>query len=149
MGLLLFSLVINIIVCIFCVKLGEEKGYSVALCLLAGFFGGFLALIVILLLPDQSQCQQELVQEAKIHQQEVDALKARIAQLEAQQSPVQPEAEDTAPAPQPVSASPCAPVVFRRRTDDLITCPRCGKRQRGNRNACYSCECLFEYEEDM
>lgn len=31
MGVLLFSLVINVIVCVFCVKLGEEKGYSVAL----------------------------------------------------------------------------------------------------------------------
>lgn len=148
MGLLLFSLVINIIVCVFCVKLGEEKGHSVVLCLLAGFFGGLLALIVILLLPDQSQYQQELVQEAKTHQQEVDILKARIAQLEAQQSPAQPETEDAAPVPEPVSAAPCAPVVFRRRTDELITCPRCGKRQRGNRNACYSCECPFEYEEN-
>lgn len=54
---------------------------------LAGFFGGFLALIVILLLPDQSQYQQELIHEAKAHQQEVDALKARIAQLESLQSP--------------------------------------------------------------
>lgn len=43
---------------VFCVKLGEEKGYSVGLCLLAGFFGGFLALIVILLLPDQNRVRR-------------------------------------------------------------------------------------------
>ena len=147
---LLFSLVIQIIVCVFCVKLGEEKGYSVGLCLLAGFFGGFLALIVILLLPDQNLRQEEMEREAKAHQKEVDDLKARIAQLESLQAPVQPEAEEAdAPPPQPAPASACAPVVFRRRTDDLITCPRCGRRQKGNRNVCYSCECLFEYEEDL
>lgn len=146
---LLFSLVIQIIVCVFCVKLGEEKGYSVGLCLLAGFFGGFLALIVILLLPDQNLRLEEMEQEAQSRQKEVDALKARIAQLESLQSPPQPEAEEDAPAPQPGPASACAPVVFRRRTDDLITCPRCGRRQKGNRNACYSCECPFEYEEDL
>lgn len=146
---LLFSLVIQIIVCVFCVKLGEEKGYSVGLCLLAGFFGGFLALIVILLLPDQNLRQEEMAHEAQARQKEMDALKARIAQLESLQSPPQPEAEeDDAPAPQPAPAPACAPVVFRRRTDELITCPRCGRRQKGNRNACYSCECPFEYEED-
>ena len=146
---LLFSLVIQIIVCVFCVKLGEEKGYSVGLCLLAGFFGGFLALIVILLLPDQNLRLEEMEQEAQARQKEVDALKARIAQLESLQSPPQPEAGEDAPAPQPGPASVCAPVVFRRRTDDLITGPRCGRRQKGNRNACYSCECPFEYEEDL
>lgn len=145
---LLFSLVIQIIVCVFCVKLGEEKGYSVGLCLLAGFFGGFLALIVILLLPDQNLRQEEMAHEAQARQKEMDALKARIAQLESLQSPPQLEAEEDAPAPQPAPAPACAPVVFRRRTDELITCPRCGRRQRGNRNACYSCECPFEYEED-
>lgn len=145
---LLFSLVIQIIVCVFCVKLGEEKGYSVGLCLLAGFFGGFLALIVILLLPDQNLRQEEMAHEAQARQKEMDALKARIAQLESLQSPPQPEAEEDAPAPQPAPAPACAPVVFRRRTDELITCPRCGRRQKGNRNACYSCECPFEYEED-
>lgn len=145
---LLFSLVIQIIVCVFCVKLGEEKGYSVGRCLLAGFFGGFLALIVILLLPDQNLRQEEMVHEAQAHQKEMDALKARIAQLESLQSPPQPEAEADVPAPQPAPAPACAPVVFRRRTDELITCPRCGRRQKGNRNACYSCECPFEYEED-
>ena len=145
---LLFSLVIQIIVCVFCVKLGEEKGYSVGLCLLAGFFGGFLALIVILLLPDQNLRQEEMAHEAQARQKEMDALKARIAQLESLQSPPQPEAEEDAPAPQPAPTPACAPVVFRRRTDELITCPRCGRRQRGNRNACYSCECPFEYEED-
>lgn len=88
--------------------------------------------------------------EVKAHQKEVDDLKARIAQLESLQAPVQSEAEEAdAPPPQPAPASACAPVVFRRRTDDLITCPRCGRRQKGNRNACYSCECPFEYEEDL
>ena len=149
MGVLLFSLVINVIVCVFCVKLGEEKGYSVALCLLAGFFGGFLALIVILLLPDQSQYQQELIHEAKAHQQEVDALKARIAQLESLQPPPQPKEAAAPPEDRPCAVSPEreGEAVFPRRTDDLIACPRCGRRQRGNRNFCYSCELPFRYED--
>ena len=149
MGLLLFSLVIKIIVCVFCVKLGEEKGYSVGLCLLAGFFGGFLALIVILLLPDQNLRQEEMEREAKAHQKEVDDLKSRIAQLESLQSPPQPEETAAQPEDEPCAAPPEADgeAVFPRRTDELIACPRCGKRQRGNRNFCYSCELPFRYEE--
>lgn len=149
MGVLLFSLVINVIVCVFCVKLGEEKGYSVALCLLAGFFGGLLALVVILLLPDQRQYQQELIHEAKAHQQEVDALKARIAQLESLQPPPQPKEAAAPPEDGPCAVSPEREggAVFPCRTDDLIVCPRCGRRQRGNRNFCYSCELPFRYEE--
>ena len=145
---LLFSLVIQIIACVFCIKLGEEKGYSVGLCLLAGFFGGFLALIVILLLPDQNLRQEEMEREAKAHQKEVDDLKARIAQLESL-SPPQPEETAAQLEDEPCAASPEADgeAVFPRRTDELIACPRCGKRQRGNRNCCYSCELPFRYEE--
>ena len=139
---LLFSLVIQIIACVFCVKLGEEKGYSVGLCLLAGFFGGFLALIVILLLPDQNLRQEEMEREAKAHQKEVDDLKARIAQLESLQSPPQPEDDPCAAPPEADGEA-----VFPRRPDELIACPRCGRRQRGNRNCCYSCELPFRYEE--
>lgn len=100
---LLFSLVIQIIACVFCIKLGEEKGYSVGLCLLAGFFGGFLALIVILLLPDQNLRQEEMERETKAHQKEVDDLKARIAQLESL-SPPQPEETAAQPEDEPCAA---------------------------------------------
>lgn len=95
---LLFSLVIQIIACVFCIKLGEEK-----LCLLAGFFGGFLALIVILLLPDQNLRQEEMERETKAHQKEVDDLKARIAQLESL-SPPQPEETAAQPEDEPCAA---------------------------------------------
>lgn len=148
MGLLLFSFVINIIVCVFCIRLGEEKGYSVGLCLLAGFFGGLLALIVILLLPDQNLRQVEMAQEARVRQKEVDTLKARIAYLESLQVSPQPEEAAAPPenAPSAVSPKPEGEAVFSRRSDDVISCPRCGKRQRGNRNFCYSCELPFRYE---
>ena len=30
--------------------------------------------------------------------------------------------------------------------EEVIACPRCGRRQRGNRNACYACGLPFQYE---
>lgn len=38
------------------------------------------------------------------------------------------------------------PVHFASRTDETIACPHCGKRQRGDRNACYSCGTPFLYD---
>lgn len=90
-----------------------------------------------------------MIHEAKAHQQEVDALKARIAQLESLQPPPQPKEAAAPPEDRPCAVSPEreGEAVFPRRTDDLIACPRCGRRQRGNRNFCYSCELPFRYEE--
>ena len=40
------------------------------------------------------------------------------------------------------------PAVFAQRTSDPVTCPRCGKRQRGDRNLCLFCELPFLYEHE-
>ena len=38
--------------------------------------------------------------------------------------------------------------VFLTRNTDIIVCPICNRRQMPNRNCCYSCGCLFAYEDD-
>ena len=40
------------------------------------------------------------------------------------------------------------PVTFPARTEETIACPRCNKKQKGNRSACYSCGTPFLYETD-
>lgn len=67
---------------ILCAILGISKGYSVGLCILAGALGSVIALIVLLLLPDRNAEQAELDR----RDQEIDALRRRIAQLERTQS---------------------------------------------------------------
>ena len=38
------------------------------------------------------------------------------------------------------------PVTFPSRTEETVLCPRCSRKQNGNRNACYSCGTPFLYE---
>ena len=96
---------------ILCAILGYAKGYSVGLCILAGALGSVIALIVLLLLPDRNAEQVELDR----RDQEIDALRQRIAQLEQAQS--QPAAPAPAqPLPQP---SPCAPASAAGRARPL------------------------------
>lgn len=56
------------------------------------------------------------------------------------------------PPPPPQEAPPArpqdAPAVFPARTKEVITCPRCGRRQRGNRDSCYACGLPFQYENE-
>lgn len=78
-------LLINIMLMVFCGKLGQAKGYHFVLCLVAGFFFSFIALIVILLLPDLTEQQAEEDLREQRHKEEVDALKDRIAALERMQ----------------------------------------------------------------
>lgn len=40
------------------------------------------------------------------------------------------------------------PVHFAARTSETIECPHCGKRQRGDRDACYSCGTPFLYDHE-
>jgi len=40
------------------------------------------------------------------------------------------------------------PVTFSSRTEESIACPCCGRKQKGNRNACYSCGTPFLYENE-
>lgn len=139
-------LLINIMLMVFCGKLGQAKGYHFVLCLVAGFFFSFIALIVILLLPDLTEQQAEEDLREQRHKEEVDALKDRIAALErmqpVSQADPQPEPPQVPPAP------PGTPVHFSSRAKEIIACPRCGKRQRGDRDLCYSCKAPFVYDEE-
>ena len=83
---------------------------------------------------------------------EIERLKKRVTELEDQLLalekilsqhgllPPMPE-EPEAPA-QPLDT----PAVFPARTEAVIACPRCGRRQKGNRDACYACGLPFQYE---
>ena len=54
--------------------------------------------------------------------------------------PPLPEESD----PEPTSG----PISFPSRTEEPISCPVCGRRQRGNRDCCYSCGVKFQYEDE-
>lgn len=132
---------------ILCAILGYAKGYSVGLCILAGALGSVIALIVLLLLPDRNAEQVELDR----RDQEIDALRQRIAQLEqAQSQPAAPAPAQPLPQPSPVSPPPPPgePARFPTRTREIIPCPGCGKRQQGNRDLCYSCKLPFIYDDE-
>ena len=132
---------------ILCAILGSAKGYSVGLCILAGALGSVIALIVLLLLPDQNAEQVELDR----RDQEIDALRQRIAQLEqAQGQPAAPASAQPLPQPSPVPPPPPPgePARFPTRTREIIPCPGCGKRQQGNRDLCYSCKLPFIYDDE-
>lgn len=142
-------LLINIILMVFCGKLGQAKGYSFILCLVAGFFFSFIALIVILLLPDLAEQQAYEARREQRHKEEVDALKDRIAALERMQPAPETDAQgEASPQPEAPQSPPGTPAHFPSRTTEVIACPRCGKRQRGDRDLCYSCKAPFLYDDE-
>jgi len=102
-----------------------------------------LAVLVLFLLPDQNQEAADLSR----RDQEIAALRQRVAELERAQQP----AKEPVPLAK-TSAAPAAPsdapAVFPARTDEVIACPRCGRRQKGNRDSCYACGLLFRYEQE-
>ena len=84
---------------------------------------------------------------------EIEGLKKRVTELEDQLLalekvlslngllPPMPEEEPETPeTPQDT------PAVFPARTEEVIACPRCGRRQKGNRDSCYACGLSFQYE---
>lgn len=86
---------------------------------------------------------------------EIERLKTRVTELENQLlalekilsqhgflPPMPEEPED----PEASNLPPDAPAIFPARTEEVIACPRCGRRQKGNRNACYACGLPFQYE---
>jgi hypothetical protein len=99
--------------------------------------------LVLFLLPDQNQEAADLSR----RDQEIAALRQRVAELERAQQP----AKEPVPLAK-TSAAPAAPsdapAVFPARTDEVIACPRCGRRQKGNRDSCYACGLLFRYEQE-
>lgn len=126
---------------ILCAVLGSSKGYSVWVCIVAGALGSLLAVLVLFLLPDQNQEAADFSRQDR----EIAALRQRVAELERAQQPAK-EPVALAKTPAAPAAPPDAPAVFPARTEEVIACPRCGRRQKGNRSACYSCGLPFQYE---
>lgn len=140
--MLLLSLLLDGLFAAMCVIVCRSKGYSAVLGAVTGFLGGLIPLIIFLLLPDRTQ---ELDDNARLDQ-ELSALRLRVAALERmQQSSEEPVSLVKPFAPEP-AAPPDAPAVFPARTEEIIACPRCGRRQKGNRSACYACGLPFQYE---
>ena len=77
----------------------------------------------------------------------ITASEKRVAELERAQQP----AKEPVPLAK-TSAAPAAPsdapAVFPARTEEVVTWPRCGRRQKGNRDSCYACGLPFRYEQE-
>lgn len=150
--MLLLSLLLSILCAVACYALGVPKGYGGAICGVAGFFGGILAIIIIALLPDKSEEKYRAEVKQSNQDKEISELKRRIAELESSKT-IEPQKEESAvsdvAAESSADAAAANTAKFPSRTEENIACPRCGKRQRGNRDACYSCGTLFQYENEI
>lgn len=143
----LLLLVIWAVVSFFCGRYGQEKGYSFWFSFLLCLFGQLIGLLAVLLLPDIARIHADAAGRDRAQDQEIAALKARLAALEKRVGvPADAPAESLSAAASGSAPQPDAPAVFPARTEDMIACPRCGRRQKGNRSACYSCGLPFQYE---
>ena len=86
---------------------------------------------------------------------EIERLKTRVTELENQLLALEkiladqgllPPAPEPSEMKEPPKRPPDAPAVFPARTEEVIACPRCGRRQKGNRDSCYACGLPFQYE---
>ena len=83
---------------------------------------------------------------------EIEKLRKRVSELElqllalekylAEQGILPPLPEESDPEPT------SGPISFPSRTEEPISCPVCGRRQRGNRDCCFSCGVKFQYEDE-
>ena len=97
---------------------------------------------------DTTSCARDRDQDKEIEklQKRISTLEAQLLSLERYLSekgvlpplPEEPESEEAVPVGEPVT--------FPAKTEDIIACPHCGKKQKGNRSACYSCGTPFQYE---
>lgn len=129
-------------------KYCKEKGYSFWLCFFLCVLLQLAGILIVFLLPDIARMRAEAEARQRGRDEEFTALKKRIAQLEQAQGtdavPKPPE-----PLPKQVPAPPPgAPARFPARTPEIVPCPRCGKRQQGNRDLCYSCKLPFVYDDE-
>ena len=122
--------------------MSRHKGYSAAIGVIAGVVGGIFGLVFILVLPDRIQEQEDFIQQ----DQELSSLRQRVAALERIQQSSEEPVSLVKPVPPMPAAPPDTPAVFPARTEEVIACPRCGRRQKGNRNGCYACGLPFQYE---
>ena len=132
-------------------KYCKEKGYSFWLCFFLCLLLQLAGILIVFLLPDIAQTRAETEAHRRYRDDEIAALKKRITQLEqAQGKAADPEplksAVNREPAPPPSPSG--EPARFPTRTSEPVICPRCGKHQRGDRSACYSCGLPFQYADE-
>ena len=92
---MLISFLIGLLFAAMCAIVGRQKGYSTALCILLGFFGRLICLLILILLPDRMQEQYE----SDHLKQELSSLRQRMAELE--------QALEPTPAAQASAGRPC------------------------------------------
>ena len=135
------------VISFFCGRYGREKGYSFWFSFLLCLFGQLIGLLAVLLLPDIARIHADAAGRDRAQDREIAALKARLAALEkAAGAPAGAPTERPSAAASGPASQPDAPAVFPARTEELVACPRCGRRQKGNRSACYACGLPFQYE---
>ena len=98
---MLISFLIGLLFAAMCAIVGRQKGYSTALCILLGFFGRLICLLILILLPDRMQEQYE----SDHLKQELSSLRQRMAELEQALEPT-PTPEPAAPAADAQAAPP-------------------------------------------
>ena len=101
---MLISFLIGLLFAAMCAIVGRQKGYSTALCILLGFFGRLICLLILILLPDRMQEQYE----SDHLKQELSSLRQRMAELEQALEPT-PAPEPAAPAADAQAAPPKRP----------------------------------------
>ena len=92
----ILTLVIYVAMVVACFKIGKNKGYSGILCGVLGALGP-LVLIVLLFLPNKRKAAEEAAARDREQQRKMDAMSARIRELENAQKKA--EASAAAPAP--------------------------------------------------
>ena len=89
-------------------------------------------------------CQKEEISSLKRQLADLDAQLLEMKWVLAQHGILPPMPEEHEPPDLP----PDAPAVFPARTEAVIACPRCGRRQKGSRDSCYACGLSFQYENE-
>ena len=117
---MLISFLIGLLFAAMCAIVGRQKGYSTALCILLGFFGRLICLLILILLPDRMQEQYE----SDHLKQELSSLRQRMAELEQALEPT-PAPEPAAPAADAQAAppSPAPGVAATRRAIGIPATP--------------------------
>ncbi|MCD8355138.1 MAG: zinc ribbon domain-containing protein [Clostridia bacterium] len=99
-----------------------------------------------------AQASETSYRRNQMQDKQIAALSQRVTELEQQVFALEAllvEKGILPPPPQEPQTEPDTPVMFPCRVETPIFCPRCGKKQSGNRNFCYNCEVPFTYETEQ